>query len=361
MPSPAQPSRSPSVRLLYVGGFTRSGSTLLAHLLAQLEGFWAIGELREIWRKGVIDDSLCGCGAPFSACRFWDSVATEAFGGWSQVDAEEFAETSRLIGTDTRMVPALVGRRPEPARLERYRSHMRRLYQVIQQITGADVLVDSSKLAPYALVFAGLPGIDMRVMHLTRDSRAVAFSWGRRVRKPDVRDAGAGSYMDVHPTHATALRWIYHNLLFDVLVPFRAPVTRIRYERLAASPADETLSALGRLSLAVPDGSRSRLQDARFGSAGIHMIGGNPMRFARSQAVRPDEEWRTAMGIPARTAVLLMTWPLLARYARPSMRRRPARRTRTRAAPEAGGSARGTGPAARLGRRDPTSDRTSGS
>ena len=68
------------VRVLYVSGWVYSGSTLLSNILGEIEGVFAAGEVRHIWRRGLLEDRPCGCGAAFSACPFWSAVVEEAFG-----------------------------------------------------------------------------------------------------------------------------------------------------------------------------------------------------------------------------------------------------------------------------------------
>ena len=63
-----------STQVLYIGGMGRSGSTLLAYLLGQLQGYVVAGELKFIWQNGIRDNELCGCGAPFRECAFWQGV-----------------------------------------------------------------------------------------------------------------------------------------------------------------------------------------------------------------------------------------------------------------------------------------------
>ena len=41
------------VPVLYIGGWGRSGSTLLAHVLAEVPGFVSVGELRYVWQGGL--------------------------------------------------------------------------------------------------------------------------------------------------------------------------------------------------------------------------------------------------------------------------------------------------------------------
>ena len=61
-------------RVLYLGGFGRSGTTLVERLLGELPGVCALGEVVHLWQRDIRDDERCGCGVRFSACPFWQSV-----------------------------------------------------------------------------------------------------------------------------------------------------------------------------------------------------------------------------------------------------------------------------------------------
>ena len=61
-------------KVLYIGGFGRSGSTLVERILGQLPGFCSAGEIVFLWQRGLIDGQLCGCGVPVPECEFWSRV-----------------------------------------------------------------------------------------------------------------------------------------------------------------------------------------------------------------------------------------------------------------------------------------------
>jgi len=66
------------VRVLYIGGLGRSGSTLIERLLGQVPGVCAVGELVHLWDRGITEDERCGCGEPFRQCPFWSQVGKTA-------------------------------------------------------------------------------------------------------------------------------------------------------------------------------------------------------------------------------------------------------------------------------------------
>ena len=50
-------------RVLYLGGFGRSGSTLIERLLGELPGVCPVGELVHLWQRGVLAGERRGVSA----------------------------------------------------------------------------------------------------------------------------------------------------------------------------------------------------------------------------------------------------------------------------------------------------------
>ncbi len=68
------------VKVLYILGAGRSGSTLLSNILGQLDGFQSVGELFYLWENGLLKGGLCGCGEPVLQCPFWSEVLSQSLG-----------------------------------------------------------------------------------------------------------------------------------------------------------------------------------------------------------------------------------------------------------------------------------------
>jgi hypothetical protein len=63
--------------VLFIGGFFRSGTTILDRMLRRVLGFFS-AELRFVCKESFLEDRPCGCGRPFSGCPFWSAVIEEA-------------------------------------------------------------------------------------------------------------------------------------------------------------------------------------------------------------------------------------------------------------------------------------------
>jgi hypothetical protein len=298
------------LRILYVGGWGRSGSTLLDRLLGQVPGAFSVGEMRDVWRRGVLENRRCGCGRPFDECPFWTEVGARAFGGWS---VEEARNLHRLRMRYDRpwMVPLLATRLYRSPGLRRYLAATGRLYAAIAEVSGADVIVDSTKIPSYALVLRRLPRVGLRFVHLVRDSRGVVHSWKKEVLRPDA--TGAPDRMLRYGAASASGRYLLYNWTAGLLRRSRTPYQFVRYEDLVR----ELPTNLGLiLSFAgLEDPRLSFVSDGHVTLRPNHSVDGNPMRFATGELpIRADEEWRTKMDERDRRTVSTLTAPLLRRY-----------------------------------------------
>jgi hypothetical protein len=310
-------------RVVYLGGMGRSGSTLAERLLGELPQVCVAGEIVHLWQRGVIDNERCGCGDAFAGCQFWSAVGEAAFGGWSNLDVGRIAGLRASVDR-TRFIPRLA-RRSVPDQLAgdlaEYTGYYRRLYGAIAQVSGCQTVVDSSKHASLAFCLsrsAGQPGgdLDLRVIHVVRDSRAVAYSWTTRVERPE---AGGGSYMTRYSPFRAAREWNLQNASLGLLARSRTPVLRVRYEDLVSEvkPTLRRISDFAGLEVAADQlgfvGGSGCEQWAELRQA--HTAAGNPMRFKTGRiTISKDDRWRTAMPGGQRRAVTALTLPLLSRY-----------------------------------------------
>jgi hypothetical protein len=304
----------PAPRILYIAGAGRSGSTLLAMLLGGLPGCTAVGELRHIWERGVLANRLCGCGRPFHDCPFWSDVGRAAFGGWDAVDAERQAARLMVVGRQRHfpLVVAGAGSRRFRRELRAYAGLQARVYRAVAAVTGDAAIIDSSKSPVYALTLR-VAGLDIDVLHLVRDSRAVAYSW---TRSRAMEDTASPEYMPTFGPAWSSLTWISNNLAVDAVRGRGLRPRVLRYERLVETPARELLRGLaGALPVAAHEALASGGDDAEFTVGVQHTVAGNPVRMQSGPLrLRVDDAWRGAMSARDRRLVTLLTFPMLARY-----------------------------------------------
>lgn len=301
--------------VVYVVGSGRSGSTLLDRMLGQATDVIAVGELVQLWTPGELDKLVCGCGEPVRTCALWSAVADRAFGGWESEDFQLAVELRSII-TRHRYLPLQLlpgdvfgfGRRAQV--LGRIAE---RTYDAISEVSGCAVVVDSSKEVAFAYVAAQAMPSRLRLVHLVRNGRGVAYSWTKSVPKPELGNPNAR--LPRYKPIRMAVRWVIYNLLVDPLRMRGIQTLAMRYESLVEDPKE----ALGRvltMTALPPDGSRLDFVDgSTVHLTPSHTVAGNPMRFRQGAVtLRIDEAWRTGMSRRDKILATVIMSPLLLRF-----------------------------------------------
>jgi hypothetical protein len=309
------------LKLVYVGGQARSGSTLMGRVLGEPDGSVCVGETSFLGVRGLVEDVECGCGSPFRRCDFWGEVGRAAFGGWSEVDVDRIVAVDRLASRHPTLPfqLAVLGRAELAREIDYYAAWLGSLYSAIADVSGAELIVETSKAPWFASILARVPDLDLRILHLVRDSRAVAYSWTRTTLGPS--PVGERNNMARFRPAETAIQWTASNASFHLLARRATAYEQINYERFVTEP-DRTLERLSDFAdfpLSLPD---SRLNEGRVRLGPHHIFSGNPMRSKSGWlTMRVDDEWRSMLPARQRAAVTAMTWPLLRHYGYPTSSR----------------------------------------
>ncbi len=147
------------------------------------------------------------------------------------------------------------------------------LFRAIQEVSGKDWILDSSKSAGRCLQLHGVLGDRLRVVHVVRDRRGVFSSYLKKYGVP-------------YGLRSSILVPIYCYLAQALL----GKVTlRIRYEELVQNP-EVTLRKICRF-LDI-DYSAQMLD---FRAVPDYSVNGNRMRFSSSSEIVLDEKWRRTL------------------------------------------------------------------
>jgi len=301
------------VKVLFVGGFGRSGSTLLDNVLGQVAGFFSCGEISYLWDRGLEQDRLCSCKSAFSQCAFWSRIVERSFADSASLDL------ARLVAVRESLTPkrvAVAAMRGQEARglegVSDYLDRLLPLYQAIRDETGCRVVVDSSKAPGHGFLLRSSPEIDAYALHLVRDSRAVAHSWQKKMVYDPTGDEPM--YMSRHSPARSSKLWNTWNLATERVWRSRPErYLRLRYEEFVDMPS----SSLARIVEFVGEAVAELPVDAgnRFEMGPIHALAGNPSRFEDGPIeIRQDDKWKRAQPLGQRLLVTLLTLPLLVRY-----------------------------------------------
>jgi len=300
------------IKVLYIAGAGRSGSTLVDRVFGQINGFCSLGELRYIWDRCLRDNQLCGCGKAFGQCEFWKSVTNMTFKDMDDMQICNIIEMRNEIDKYKNIPKMIISSKSYYASdlTMEYMKYIKHLYCAIKNVSNAKVIIDSSKLPSYAYTLNNIPCIRLYVLHLVRDSRAVAYSWLRKRVRPEVHDKI--SYMRVSPPYISSLAWFRINMFIDTFKLFNERYMFLKYEDFISNPSDVIRMVC--MWLNEPN------QDILINNKCIdlqtsHTAAGNPMRFKQGVIeIKQDDEWRHKMKWKDKIMVDALTWPLLLRY-----------------------------------------------
>jgi hypothetical protein len=289
---------SEKIKLLYIAGSGRSGTTLMARLLGELDGFVNVGEAalllfdRNLQARGL----PCGCGRPVAECPFWKGIM-------ESVPPEIAAAGTQLVRM--RHFPALLRQANSGRILPAYAPILEKLAEVYRHVvaaTGCRVIVDSSKNPTNGLLASLAPNVEMHALHVVRDPHNVVASWTKKK-----------GYLATHPPSRVVAWWWSYNLLSEALKCRAKSYRLVRYEDFLRDPG-----AVLRATAADVVGSAPEMPFLQGMEATIrpqHSLAGNPDKLD-SGKVRIGEPKRPADG-SHRLLVNLLTFPLQMRYRYP--------------------------------------------
>jgi hypothetical protein len=298
-------------RLVYLLGPSHSGSTLLALLLGSHPEIATVGELKQT-SLGDLERYRCSCGVEIRRCPFWEAVREDlGRGGWAFAPGDGSTDLTAGTGPYLRRLLRPLHRGPAFERgrdlalhmapswrghLARWQRANARLAEAVSRLTGKKVVVDSSKIGIRLKYLLRNPALDVRVVRVIRDGRAVMLTYMDPARFADARDErlrGGGSGGDRAQERLSAAKaareWRRSNEEAACVLRGlpRDAWREVRYEQLCADPQETLRPVLDWLGVD-PGASLGLARDA------YHVIG-NGMRLDSTREVHLDERWKTAL------------------------------------------------------------------
>lgn len=298
-------------KLAYILAASHSGSTLLSMLLGSHPQIATIGEMTLSPKAmGDLDRYRCSCGELIRKCAFWAQVRDGMLKRGCVFDLADAGTDYRAIDSgyvrrllrplhrgglletcrDAGLVCSSTWRR----RLPEIHKRNAALASTISELTGAHVVVDSSKIGVRLKYLLRNPDLDVKVIRLIRDGRAVALTYMDPAgfadsKDPNKRAGGMGGDRAKERLSMTQAAHEWRRCMEEAehilrtLDPSRW--IEIRYEDYCREP-DAALSRLHEF-LGVDPGRQPR----RFRDVEQHVVG-NGMRLDATSEIQLDERWK---------------------------------------------------------------------
>lgn len=301
------------VSVIYVVGAGRSGSTVLDTVLGNHAQIVSVGELSNGPRAWSNVDQSCACGAIADDCDFWNHVRQE----WEALTpdlpkGDDWIELQNSFERIRSLRDTMRQGREQSERFKQYATGILALYKAILKVSGKAIVLDSSKNPARAIALSYVAGLNLRVLHLVRDGRGVAWSFKKSFSKDP--NKGIEKDMSGKPLMRTIRYWLAVNIISEFATSMEGVLASafVNYEQFVLTPAmmfkklgdsfdmnfDELVHALDTES------------DFHVG----HTIAGNRLRMEGKIKLNPDFVWKEKLSGTEKMIFWLCAGLLAKRY-----------------------------------------------
>lgn len=308
----ATKSSGEPLRVVYIAGVGRSGSTVLDSVLGNHPLIQSVGELSRLANDAWIHNFYCSCGRRSQECPFWMAV----YEAWcltnGHVSVEEYVETQKSVERFRRLPVLVRDSWKKTQTFQVYTEQTLLVLKAIQKVSGHSVIVDSSKGVERAYVLSLIPEIDLRVIQLVRDPRGVVWSHKKAFKK-DLEN-GLPRDIESQPAWRAALYWCRMNTEADWLRRRLGPekALLVNYEdfMLNTVPVLQNIGDFIGLDLTNIQRAIDEGQKLYFD----HTIAGNRVRMKGKLELKFDQEWKKHLPSTDRRITELLCGWLMSRY-----------------------------------------------
>ncbi len=280
--------------ILYIMGTGRSGTTILEILLSNNSDIFGVGEITHIFQDGFINDEICSCGKPASICEHWSTVRQKC--EWTDADIPKLNQLFINIAWHTQFPKVAANRVPKDQKIL-FEKTNKCLFQMSAKISGAEIIIDSSKYAGRALELARAFPTKVKIICLTRSPAGLVKAF----KKTDAAEQKPKSLP------ATLFYYIYTIACFRIVAwMLKSRVLRIRYEDMISDP-DKILSKIESWANIDLSQTKNILKEKQWLEAG-HIVTGNRLRRQGRVKFKPGEQQIKTEGFLTRSVVSLMNF-----------------------------------------------------
>jgi hypothetical protein len=247
------------MKLIYIVGSGHCGSTLLDMILGAHSKVFGAGEI-----QNLKFENKCACLKYISDCEKWKSLK----GKINPENLTIFRDKINFLKNSDNFYFL--------------KNKKNILDNIIKNNPEIEFIVDSSKDIDRLEFLLKYSNLDIYVIHLVRDGRAVSWSYIRKYKK-------------VFPW---IFKWFLSNLKIEIFKKrhSKKKLIFIKYENFIEDPEKEIKKILRLINL---DYKKSML---KFRNRNQHQVGGNRMRLGSSNTIKKDMEWKGKM--PSKYKVL---------------------------------------------------------
>ena len=263
-------------KIIYIAGYSRSGSTILDIVLGSHQHMFGTGELAYLFDDWLLSERTCTCGETYNNCAFWKNFQLPA-----GINFDEAIQIIRQVESRPSL-PALIDDKIPGDIIEKYRLIQTTLYNYIFNTAQKDIIIDSSKtsrdMAGRFYALHKYAGFDVYVIHLVKNGLSVVESYVKKGRNWALEGYGKN---DRFMAARSSLGWMLANSIAQRLgrkIPEKNYI-QIKYEDLVAQPETVLKRIEGFLEVDLSEAITRIQKESPFHPK--HNVGGNRLRLEK--------------------------------------------------------------------------------
>jgi len=263
-------------KIVYIAGYSRSGSTILDILLGSHPDIFSTGELVYLFDDWLNNSRVGTCGEVYEKCSFWKNFKLP-----QEINFHEAVKVIRSVEA-RKQINALINEKIEEEVTRKYKLIQSALYNYIFESSGKNIVVDSSKnsrdMAGRFFALHRYTEFDIYVIHLIKNGLSIVESFVKKGRNWTLEGYGKN---DRFAAARSSMGWFLANTLTERLgkqMPQKKFI-QIKYEELLNHP-ENTLHTISHLL----DIDISEVIDLIKNKAPLnakHNVGGNRLRLEK--------------------------------------------------------------------------------
>lgn len=296
------------IKLIYMVGMWRSGGTVLGRILDSSDQIIFVGNLKDFWRKGLKRNNKCSCGERFENCSFWKEVTKEYKNSFPSENYEELNKEFQRIekwSNFFKLKKIIINKKDNSFKslLFKYLKHNQKLYEIISNLSGKKIIVDSSRNTGRLLALSLINNMELFPINIIRDPRGVLNS---------LINKDISNYKEIrHSSILNLLQWNIKNYFsVDIMKKLNTSSGMyVLYKNFSSCPSE----LIEKLKIILNCELNYELDNGKFSiivETG-HLFSGNRKRHTSGKiTINEDIEWKEELSLPHKTLASLISLPL---------------------------------------------------
>ncbi|AOE50160.1 sulfotransferase [Kangiella sediminilitoris] len=278
------------MKLLYLIGAGRSGTTILSLMLSNSESITSLGELHQLPEHMGLESS-CSCGEELKDCPLWSSAYDKLN---SEFCSKKYKEQAKELESH-RYVYKYLFTRERALNYSEYCSANEAVFDCLRDTD--KYKVDSAKYIGRGLALNSILQDNIRFIYMVRDPRGVVNSFGKNVQTSRNWLSATAYYFIVNLTAS-----------FVCKILLRNKYIKLKYEDLITKPDNTLMELAEKLDVSLDEVRQKLINDEGLSTG--HMVGGN--RLVKNKVVhfKSNESWWEKMPRWKQWLIWLLTMPL---------------------------------------------------